>query len=146
MQDHASPATAHIQQAHPRTESEFAADEVELLLLRYLERGVGIGEHRARVRHGWPQDPAVEAIGDVVVVMNRLRVAALGVPASSQSPLLGRRCGAFQGLRTECLGQVELVPPRQVRGIEGIQPAEGGVGVADDLEIAADVGACESEL
>jgi hypothetical protein len=83
--DKGSPAATHIEDTHPRLESELACDEVVLGLLGLLqpERGArgGTGyrsvfplEVGARIGHRRPEHELVELIPDVVVMSDGLRV------------------------------------------------------------------------
>ena len=101
VHDHAAPAAADVEQPHARLEPELAADEVELLLLGRLEGRVGGREHGAGVGHRRAEHPRVEAVADVVVVVDGVGVAVLGVPAAVEGALLRRRGRAVDGLGRE---------------------------------------------
>jgi hypothetical protein len=91
MEEHAAPATTDVEEAHPGTESELAADQVVLGLLGGLEAVVEAFEPGARVRHRLAEHQAVEVVADVVVVADRRRVSPERVPDSDGQHLLGRR-------------------------------------------------------
>ena len=88
--DHAAPAAAEVEQALARLEVELAGDQVVLGVLRLLERRVLGREDRAGVGHRGAEDVLVEGVGDVVVVVDRLGVAALGVPQALHDPAPAR--------------------------------------------------------
>ena len=146
MHDHATPAAAHVEQAHAGLQSELAADQVELLLLCLLECRVSRGEDRAGVRHGRTEDPAVEAVGDVVVVVNGLGVASLRMTATGQARLLRRRRRALEREGCEGASQGELLARGDVRQVHRIEPAHGFIGRTDDLQVTAHVRAGQAEL
>ena len=78
--DHPAPAAAEVEQPLPGLQVELAGDQVVLRGLRLLERRVLGGEQRAGVGHRRTEDHLVERVGDVVVVVDRLGVAAQRVP------------------------------------------------------------------
>ena len=146
VQREPAPSTAGVQHPHPRFEPQFAAHEVELLLLRLLERGIGAGEHRARVRHGRPQDPLVEAVGHVVVVGDHLGVPAPGVLHPLRADLLGRWRWLLQEQRRELPGQSGLLAPGDLPHRRGGQTVERRVEVAGHIQVARHVGARQTQL
>ena len=73
---HAAPAAADVEQPHAGLEVELAGDQVVLVVLGLLEGGVLVREHRAGVGHRRTQHHLVEAVRDVVVVVDRVGVAA----------------------------------------------------------------------
>ena len=60
----------------PRLQPQLSAHEVELVVLRLLELAVGVAVVRAGVDHERVEEERVELVRDVVVVRDRLRVAA----------------------------------------------------------------------
>ena len=89
--DHAAPAAADVEQPLPGLEVELAGDQVVLLGLRLLERRVLGREDRAGVGHRRAEDQLVEAVGDVVVVVDHLGVAAHRVPQALDRPAPARQ-------------------------------------------------------
>ena len=74
---HPPPPAPHVEQAHPRSETQLAAHELVLVGLGRGEIVVGGLEHGARVGHRRAEDDLVERVGDVVVVADRGTVTAL---------------------------------------------------------------------
>ncbi|CAB4919555.1 unannotated protein [freshwater metagenome] len=96
VEHHAAPPAADIEEGHTRFEAELAADEIELRILCGLEGGVGGRKDRACVGHRRSEDPPVEAVRDVVMVLDGVGVTALGVPRTAELTLLGRRGRALE--------------------------------------------------
>ena len=67
----------------PGLQPELAADQVELLRLRLLQRRVRLGVARRRCTPSTDRGPAVEGVRDVVVVADGRGVARLGVPPAA---------------------------------------------------------------
>ena len=65
---HGAPPTTNVEEPHAGLKAELACDEVDLVLLRLLQRVVRRLEDGARVGHRGAQDQLVEAVRDVVVV------------------------------------------------------------------------------
>ncbi len=143
VHDHATPAAADVEQAHPRLQAELAADEVVLGGLGHLE-GVGrVGEHGARVGHGFAEQQAVELVADVVVMGDGGRVPPLAVPASPQPGFLGR-----PGQRTSDHAQADPGPEGVGQGADADAELVGS-GLDDRPQrpqgVAFDVGLTEYE-
>ena len=115
VDDHAAPAAADVEQAHPRTQTELAAHQLVLGGLRGFERGVGSGEDRARVGHRRPEHEPVEVVRDVVVVRDRDGVAFLAVTAAARADLLGRRRQRPQPLDSRGAREQEPFARRDLR-------------------------------
>ena len=88
---HAAPAAADVEEPHAGPQAELAADQVVLRALRVGQRRLRRGEVGARVGHRLAEEEAVEVVGDVVVVGDRLGVAGARVAGAAQARLLGRR-------------------------------------------------------
>ena len=73
---HAAPPASDVEQPVARLQPQLLEHQPVLVLLRLLERGVGVGIARAGVGHRRPEHPLVEGVRDVVVVVDRLGVAA----------------------------------------------------------------------
>ncbi len=155
--DHAAPAAAEVEQPLARLQVELAGDEVVLLELRLLERR-GLGrEDRAGVGHRGAEDQLVEAVGDVVVVVDRLGVAAERVPQPLDGAAQpGRRLLRRRGRRAQ-LGEPDRAQQLDRLAGEGrlkprllwtsLSAVVGVAGVhAGELEVAGDVGAAEAEV
>ena len=155
--DHAAPAAADVEQPHAGLEVELAGDEVVLVVLRLLERRVLAREHRAGVGHRRTQHHLVEAVRDVVVVVDRVGVAtqrvaeALDGPAPARQRLLRRHRRrlevrpaqpAHDLQRLGGCGRAELeVPVEQHQGVVRVPGVH-----ALDVEVAHDVGPREAEV
>ena len=70
-----APATADVEDMLALAQSELLAHELELGLLRLLERARPAREDRAAVGHRAIEEEGEEFVGDVVVVAHRARVA-----------------------------------------------------------------------
>ena len=89
---HAAPPATDVEQAHSRPEPELARDEVELRVLGVVQADVRLVEDGAGVGHRRPEHVLVEAVGHVVVLADRLAVAAPRVPqADERAPGTRRR-------------------------------------------------------
>ena len=147
VQHEAAPAAADVEEPLPALEVELAADQVELLLLRLLERGVRLRVDRAGVRHRRTEHPRVEGVADVVVVGDGVGVPpAVRVPQAAEADLLGRRRLPAQGEGGERAVEAGLVGEARAGDTVAGEPVERGVEVAAHLELAGDVGAGEAEL
>ena len=149
---HAAPAAAHVQQPHALMQPQLARDQVELGGLRLFQGRVLARIAGAGIRHGGPEHPLVEPVGDVVVVRDRVGVAALGVPPSAQPApvhpdLLGRRRHPVQQqLRpAQGLQQPQLLGRAQADGLGLGHPGQGLVHVAFDVQLAGHVGPGQPE-
>ncbi len=105
-------------------QGEFAADQVELVVLGPLQGGAG-GPVGAGVHHGGPEDPLVEVVADVVVVADGPPVAAPGVPGAAAP---GRLLRGRRGRRPRS-GQGDEVPYGVPRVRVGQQRGGGRGGV-----------------
>ena len=90
VQDERAPATADVEQALTRLQAQLAADQLELALLRALERVAGVREVGAGVDEARPEQQLVEAVRDVVVMADRGPVAAHRVQPPGGCGLGGR--------------------------------------------------------
>src|SRR5438309_3974952 len=72
-----SPSAADVEHGLTGLETELAADEIDLVLLRLLELTVGLAVVRAGVEHEGIEEERVELVRDIVVVRDRLRVPLL---------------------------------------------------------------------
>ena len=149
---HAAPAAAHVQQPHALVQPHLAGDQVELVRLRLFQGGVLARVAGTRVGHTRPEHPFVEPVGHVVVVGDRVGVAAFGVspagqPAAVHPDFLRRRRHSVQEeLRpTEGLQQPQLLRHRHVDGLGLGHPGQGLVHVAVDVQVAGHVGAGQPE-
>jgi hypothetical protein len=78
------PATADVEEAHPRLQPELATDQVELGLLGGVKLRLGRLEIGTRV-HEPPVEPErVELVSDVVVETDRRQVACPRVAAPGE--------------------------------------------------------------
>src|SRR5215469_11105871 len=75
MQDQAAPPTADIQQALARPQPKFAADVIQLLLLRSIEGILSRVEICAGIHHAAVQPKLVKLVRNVVVKADSLPVA-----------------------------------------------------------------------
>ena len=83
----AAPAAADVEHAHARLQPELGADQLELGLLRLLERRRAAREDRARVGHRLAEEQLEERVRDVVVVADRAAVARDAVAAAARAQL-----------------------------------------------------------
>ena len=95
----------------PGSSASFAADQLELRLLRLLERLGAAREDRARVRHRLVEEQGEELVRHVVVVADGAPVARVAVAAPAGAQLGGRRA-------RERAQRSRLGPPRR-RGAAG---------------------------
>ena len=91
MANHPAPAATDVEQAHAGLEAELAGDQLVLGRLRLVEVIARVAEQRTGVRHGRAEDPLVERVRHVVVVLHRAGVAAPRVPQPLQRASPGRR-------------------------------------------------------
>ncbi len=152
VQHHAAPAATHVEQPHARLQPDLPGHQVELVLLRLLQGGIGARVARAGVGHRRPEHPLVERVGDVVVVRDRAGVAGPGVPAPGQPAavdpdlLRRRRDPADQQLRAAELGQHGQPLGRgQADPLRACQPGQRHVHVAVDVEMPGDEGPGQAE-
>ncbi len=157
MPNHSAPAAPHVEQSMTGLEAELAGDQVVLLELGLLQRRIGGRVDGAGVGHRRPEDQLVEAVGDVVVVVDRLRVPALGVPQALHHPapagqrLLpgwGRRLEVRDAQRTQ---QRHGLGRRRAAELQPLlEHLERRVGVAwvgaVQGQVAHDVGAPEAQV
>lgn len=153
---HAAPAAPDVEQAHPRLQAELAGDEVELVLLRLLQRGVVRGVAGAGVRHRLAEHDLVEPVAHVVVVADRLGVTGARVPQPVQRSvpaaghLVRRRRRHGQGEPPEGAQRAGRVARRRsLRGEQRLRVQQQFVRVARmdpvDLEVLHQVGASHPE-
>ena len=142
----------------PGCRSSLRATRSYFVELRLLQRGVVGRVDRAGVGHRRPEDQLVERVGDVVVVVDRLGVAAHRVPEPLEDPphprrrLLRRRgrrpqVGRAPSTRTQ---DDELGRRRRPELQALLQHHQRLVGVARvhalEREVAGDVGAADAEV
>jgi hypothetical protein len=75
MHDERAPAASDVEESLARMEAQLPADEIELGLLRLVERHRGRREVGARVHHSVIEPQPVEVVADVVVILNRCAIA-----------------------------------------------------------------------
>ena len=152
VHDEPAPATPHVEQAHPWTQAELAAHQVDLLRLRLLERGVRAGEDRAGVGHRRAEDEFVEAVAHVVVVGDGGGVAGLAVPHAPSPPALHFLRGRRQRAQHPRADRGEQVAqPRRALGPAALTAGlpdrlQGLIVVAAEVEVAVDVGPGQAQL
>jgi hypothetical protein len=71
VQRQRAPSASRFDHGLARRETQFPADEIELGDLRFLERGIGAREIRARVDHVAVEPARVEVVAEVVVAADR---------------------------------------------------------------------------
>ena len=147
VQRERAPAAADVEHAVAGLQRELGADELELGLLRLLERRRAARPDRARVRHRLVEEEREEVVRDVVVVRDGALVARDRMPPALRAQLDGgglrhllersgaQRRGGEPGLRAR-------VDRRRGVAVEQRQHLVDVV----DLERAGDVGAAEPEL
>ena len=145
-----APAAADVQQPLAGLQPQLRADELELALLRGLERLAGFREVRARVDHARAEQRRVEVVRDVVVVLDRGLVARERVQAALAPGLDGgdRRAPEDDGRPEQPDGGGE-----QRRAVARARPdvlAQADdrleVGITVDVEGAAHPGPREADL
>ena len=146
VEEHAAPAAADVEQAHPRLEPELPADQLVLVGLRLLERARGVGPHRARVRHGGAEHAAVEVVRDVVVVRDGGGVALLRMAPAVESRLLGRLRHRLERARPDEPEGCHPLRGSELHVRQVVAQRERSEDVALQVEVAGDVGPPEAEL
>ena len=111
----AAPAAAHVEHALALLERELRADQLELRLLRLLERLRAAREDRAAVGHRVAQEQREEVVRDVVVVAHRARVALEAVAPAARAQLRLRRRAAGAGRPTRAPPRARAGPARAGR-------------------------------
>jgi hypothetical protein len=145
-----SPASADVEQALPRSEVELAADQVELLRLRVVQRRVGSRENRAGVGHRRAEHELIEPVRDVVMVCDRRCVTPPAVTRETSAPGRGRLLRRHARTSHQPHLKATQKPP-QLDGME-VPPAvpmertQGGVEVAVNLEGPRDIRSGDAEL
>ena len=150
VQEQRPPAAADVEQALARLEPQLAADDLELALLRGLERLVGRREVRARVDEARPEEAAVERVRDVVVVVDHGTVARERVAAAAAAELARRDRRTADGVATadreRARGEEREVARRGPDAREPVTQGEHGLEVAVEVEVAGDERAGQPEL
>src|SRR5690606_5814433 len=89
MAQERAPAAADVEEGLARTQPQLAADQVELVPLRLLERVGPVAEVRARIDHLAVEKQRVEGVADIVVKLNEVLVlAASAAPGRVAAPEL----------------------------------------------------------
>ena len=143
----AAPAAADVEHALARLEVELGADQLELRLLRLLERRGAAREDRAAVGHRGAEEQREELGRQVVVVAHRAGVALAAVAAcraGAAPPAAGvaEGAGRRRGRRRARAGRA---PAARAAAAATSSRSEHGVHVVD-VELARDVGAAQPEL
>jgi hypothetical protein len=143
----APPAAADVEHTIARLQRQLLADQLELLLLRLLQRLRAAGEERAAVGHRLVEEQREEVVRHVVVVADGARVALLVVAATARDELRG---GAPRREREAAGPQRRESEPRSRAGVRhGRAPAledpHDAVDVVE-LEVTGGVGAPKAEL
>ena len=143
----AAPAAAHVEHALALLQVQLGADQLELRLLRLLERLGAAREDRAAVGHRLAEEQREELVGHVVVVAHRARVALRRVAAAAQAQLRPRDVRRAPNAERAGGGEGEpcLLPPLERRRLPLGQRLEHRVEIVH-VERARDVGAAEPEL
>ncbi len=142
-----APAAADVEHPIARPQRELRADELELGLLRLLERLCPAVEERTGVGHRAVQEQREELVGDVVVMADRPGIAALGVRAPLEHEL---GCGSSRRPhepRRSHPGrhQPQTGPEPDLRLLPLLHELHHGVEIVD-VQDARDVGTPEPQL
>ncbi len=123
-ENQAAPAAADIQETFPGLEQQFPADMVELLLLRKVQRVVGLAEIGAGIDPIAVQPERIEIVADVVVVLDRFAIRRAGM--APPIPHVGALAVDGRVSLHQSLAQVHRL-----------------AGVPVDVDVALDVGLCD---
>ena len=142
-----TPAAAHVEHPLARLERELGADELELRLLRLLQRRGAARPDRARVRHRRAEEELEEVVGDVVVVRHRALVARDRVAPALRPQLDGGRLGELleRAGTDSCGGETSLRARVDRRRLVAVEQREHLVDIVD-IDRSGDVCAAEPEL
>ena len=143
----APPAAADVKDTLPRLQAQFGAHQVELRLLRLLERPGPAREDRAAVCHRGVEEEPEQLVADVVVMTDGARVARDRVAPAPEAKLGGRASRRdHQAAGAQDRGpETEPVRDRQRRRLPPVDDAHDGVEVIH-LEHAGDVRATQPQL
>ena len=155
--DHAAPAAADVEQPVAGLQAQLLEHQPVLVLLRLLQRRVGVRVAGAGVGHRRAEHPLVERVGHVVVVVDGLRVTGLAVPqafcdaAPPRQRLLRRRRDGLEVLDADGPDDVGHHPRRRPLEVHLLgQRLEQLVGIAGvhtvRFEVAGDVGAGQPQI
>jgi hypothetical protein len=147
VQREAAPAATDVEDAVALLQPELGADELELGLLGFLERGRAAREDRAAVGHRRVEEEGEELRRKVVVVAHRAAVARDRVAAALRDEL---GVGARGRLREPGRLRRRDRQPRLRRAVERrrlplAHDVDGGIEVVD-LDLARDVRAPDAQL
>ncbi len=155
--DHAAPAAADVEQPVALLQPQLVEDQPVLVLLGLFQGPVGITVDRAGVGHRRAEHVLVELVGDVVVVVDGLGVASLGVaqalqrdPAPARQRLLRRRrdrLEPFPAERARDGDQRQRRRPMELHGLHGLQDVVRIARVHPlGRHVAGDIGAGHAEI
>ena len=144
----AAPAAADVEHPLALAQTELRADQLELCLLRLLERRGAAGEDRAAVGHRLVEEEGEELVGDVVVVADRAQRRAPACGARPRGTQLRRGPARGPGQAAGAHRRERQPPPRL--GVERRRlPASSRPITASrssGSSVAGDVGAADPEL
>ena len=140
--DQRSPAAADVEQSLACAQVELPADQLELGVLRRIQRLVMAREVRARVRHAVVEPQGVEVVAHVVVGADCGHVPGRRVTLSGQCGHPPGRCrtpGGLGKLEAPACGPAGVGGPKSAQ-VDRISRLDRAPDVALDLQIAPDVG------
>jgi hypothetical protein len=143
----AAPAAADVEDAVALLQAELRADQLELGLLRLLERGRAAREDRAAVGHRRVEEQGEELGRQVVVVADRAAIAGDAVAPAVRDELRRRARGRLRhagGLHRRDR-EARLGRAIERRRLPLAHDLDRRIEVVD-LELARDVGAPDPEL
>jgi hypothetical protein len=145
-----SPTGADVEQALPRLEVELAADQVELLRLRVVQRRVGSRENRAGVGHRRAEHQLIEPVRDLVMMCDRRCITPPAVtretPAPGRGRLLRRHARTSQQPHLTAKQKPQQLAGMNVPPAVRMERTQGGVEVAVNLEGPRDIRSRDAEL
>jgi len=149
VHDQRPPAAADIEEAFARLEAELAADQIELGLLRLIERVIRLGEVGAGVDHAPIEPETIESVTDIVVIADHLLIA----PACVGAALFpGAMCCGLPIVRARAQAiDQERGSPQQVAQVRAIVAdrlgqLENVLQIAIDIPVAAQERLAKGEL
>src|ERR1700682_6058214 len=151
VHDQRAPPTPNVEETLPRLETQLPTDQIQLGLLRGVERIIRRAEVRARIDHSLVEPELVEAVADIVVELDRRGITHRCVslpelPCVSRKPRVGEIVFCLSRKADQQSDQFGNRDWRPQSLTDGLAKVGCRFHAAVDVDIACDIGFHDRQL